>query len=198
MYRVISDDYFGNAQSALIRAVGALLRVEPAPGAGPMASAVGVTAQDERDAMARLARLNGPGELRAAILALLATPDSRREHLAWQEATAGLGNARTVREDTATLGPASRLPWLELLLGRVAAAPLADRQQLMAAARRLMSADGQIRPIDRLRWLLMRQRLGDAPAGSRTAATFTDLARSGTVRPACKRRARRSGTSPSR
>lgn len=142
-----------------------------APAASPV-----VSAQDERDAMARLARLNGPGELRAAILALLATPDSRREHLAWEEATAGLGNARTVRDDTATLRPAGRLPWLELLLGRVAAAPLADRQQLLLAARRLMAADGQIRPIDRLRWLLMRQRLGDAPPGPRTAATFADIA----------------------
>jgi Zn-dependent protease with chaperone function len=134
------------------------------------------TAEDERDAIARLARVNGPGELRAAILALLATPGSRRERRAWQEETAGLSTARQVREDTKKLGPATRLPWLERLLGRVASAPLSDRQHLMAAARRVMSADGQIRPIDRLHWLLMRQRLGDAPAVAPAAASFPDIA----------------------
>ena len=35
---------------------------------------------------------------------------------------------------------------IDLLLGRVAKAPLPDRQHLMAAARRVMAADGQVRP----------------------------------------------------
>jgi Zn-dependent protease with chaperone function len=134
------------------------------------------TAEDEREAIARLARVNGPGELRAAILALLATPGSRRERRAWQEETAGLSTARQVREDTKKLGPATRLPWLELLLGRVASAPLPDRQHLMAAARRVMSADGQIRPIDRLHWLLMRQRLGEATPAPPVAGGLAGIA----------------------
>ena len=39
---------------------------------------------------------------------------------------------------------------------RVAKAPLGDRQALVEAARRVMGADGQVRPIDRLRWLTLR------------------------------------------
>ncbi len=143
---------------------------EPTP--EPRAS----NAQDEREAMERLSRLNGPGELRAAILALLATPGSRRERRAWQEETKGLSTARQVREDTKALGPATRLPWLDLLLKRVSTAPLADRQHLMAAARRVMAADGHIRPIDRLHWLLMRERLGDATAVPPAASSFPDIA----------------------
>lgn len=134
------------------------------------------TAEDEREAIARLSRLNGPGELRAAILALLATPGSRRERRAWQEETRGLSTARNVREDTKKLGPATRLPWLDMLLGRVANASLTDRQHLMAAARRVMSADGQVRPIDRLHWLLMRQRLGEAAPVPPAASAFHDIA----------------------
>ncbi len=134
------------------------------------------TEQDERDALARLARLNGPGELRAALLALLLTPGSRRERRAWQEETSGLSNARTVREDVRKLGPAVRLPWLDQLLGRLARAPLPDRQAFMASARRVMTADGQIRPIDRLVWLLMRQRLADATSSPPAAAGHHDIA----------------------
>lgn len=134
------------------------------------------SAQDEREAIERLSRLNGPGELRAAILALLATPGSRRERRAWQDETAGLSTAREVRDDVKKLGPATRLPWLELLLARVAKAPLPDRQHLMAAARRVMAADGQIRPIDRLHWLLMRQRLGEETAVRSSAGSFPDIA----------------------
>lgn len=134
------------------------------------------SAQDEREAIDRLSRLNGPGELRAAILALLATPGSRRERRAWQDETAGLSTAREVRDDIKKLGPATRLPWLDLLLGRVAKAPLPDRQHLMAAARRVMAADGQIRPIDRLHLLLMRQRLGDAPPVPPSRGSIPDIA----------------------
>ena len=77
-------------------------------------------------------------------------------------------------EAAARLGPI--LPWLDLLLGRVARTPLLDRQSLMASARRVMSADGQIRPIDRLHWLLMRQRLGEAPVVTPAAGAHKDLA----------------------
>lgn len=134
------------------------------------------SADDEREAIARLSRLNGPGELRAAILALLLTPGSRREGRAWKEETSGLSTARQVRDEVRKLGPSVRLPWLELLLGRIARAPLLDRQTLMESARRVMAADAQIRPIDRLHWLLMRQRLGDAAAPRPAADTRHDIA----------------------
>ena len=147
---------------------------DPEPAATPEPRAF--SAQDEREAVERLARLNGPGELRAAILALLATPGSRRERRAWQDETAGLSTAREVRDDVKKLGPATRLPWLGLLLARAAKAPLPDRQHLMAAARRVMAADGQIRPIDRLHLLLMRQRLGEAPPVVPSGGSFHDIA----------------------
>lgn len=157
-------------------AYAAAMNTPAAPTAPAMPEPAAVTADDEREAVARLARLNGPGELRAAILALLATPGSRRERRAWQEETRGLSTARDVRDDVKKLGPATRLPWLDVLLGRVAQAPLSDRQHLMAAARRVMSADGQIRPIDRLHWLLMRQRLGEAAPVPPAAGAYPDIA----------------------
>jgi hypothetical protein len=149
---------------------------EDAPGHIPEPRAY--TAEDEREAIARLSRLNGPGELRAAILALLQTPGSRRERRAWQEETSGLSTARGVRDETKKLSPATRLPWLELLVDRVATAPLGDRQHLLASARRMMSADGQVRPIDRLHLLLLRQRLGEAAPVKPAADAQNDLAQS--------------------
>jgi Zn-dependent protease with chaperone function len=153
-------------------AYAAPMAAEPPAPATQLPEPRGTTSEDEREAIDRLSRLNGPGELRAAILALLLTPGSARERRAWQEETRGLSTAKDVREEIKKLGPAVRLPWLDLLLGRVARAPLLDRQSLMASARRVMSADGQIRPIDRLHWLLMRQRLGEAtPVKPATGAT---------------------------
>lgn len=145
------------------------------PAASPLPQPQASTADEEREAIERLSRMNGPGELRAAILALLLTPGSQRERRAWQEETRGLSTARAVHAEVRKLGPALRLPWLELLLGRAARAPLLDRQTLMASARRVMSADGQVRPIDRLLLLLLRQRLGEAPPVPPAAATVHDL-----------------------
>jgi hypothetical protein len=114
----------------------------------------------EREAMDRLSRVHGPGELRAALLACLLTPGSQRERRAWREETRGLSTARALRADVKQLGPASRLPWFERLMARLATVPLGDRQSVMEAARRVMSADGLVRPIDRLHWLALRHRLG--------------------------------------
>lgn len=118
---------------------------------------------DEREALARLALVHGPGERRAALLALLLTEGSRREQSAWAEATAGVADAARLQADVQRLTPATRLPTFELLLERSRAAPLAERQALVEAARRVMGADGQVSPLDRLRWLTMRYRLGEAP-----------------------------------
>lgn len=135
-----------------------------------------VSDEAEREAIARLSRINGPGELRATILALLLTPGSQRERRAWRDETKGLSTANTLRTEVKKLGPAVRLPWLENLLGRVAKAPLLDRQTLMESARRVMSADGQVRPIDRMQWLLMRQRLGEAQAVKPSTDAHNDMA----------------------
>ena len=45
------------------------------------------------------------------------------------------------------LGPAARLPGFEMLLSRLARAPRPDRQHLLEATRRVMIADGQVRPV---------------------------------------------------
>jgi Zn-dependent protease with chaperone function len=148
----------------------------PAPADAPQPVPRAFTEDDERDAIERLSRLNGPGELRAAILALLLTPGSQRERRAWRDETKGLSTADDVRGEVKKLGPAVRLPWLEHLLGRVARASLLDRQTLMESARRVMSADGQIRPIDRLHLLLLRQRLGEAQAVKPSTDAHNDMA----------------------
>jgi len=122
--------------------------------------------EGEREASDRLTSLKGSVELRATVLALLLTPGSQRERRAWQTETRGLSTARAWHETIKQLSHASRLPWFERLLTRAATAPIGDRQSLVEAARRVMAADGQIRPIDRLHWLVLRHRLGDAkPAG---------------------------------
>lgn len=117
----------------------------------------------DREAFGRLQRLQGPGELRAAILALVLTPDSRRERRAWRKEARELGNAEVIAADVEALGPAARLPWLDVLLDRAARTPLVERQGLAEAVRHVMAADGQIRPIDRLTWLALRRRLTPRP-----------------------------------
>ena len=129
----------------------------------------------EREAFERLGRLHGPGELRAAVLGLLLTPGSQRERRAWQDETRGLSSARDLRETLRQLSPASRQPWLERLLRRIARNPLADRQSLVEAVRRVMGADGLVRPIDRLQWLALRQLLGEAAPTGAPPSTRNDM-----------------------
>lgn len=131
---------------------------------------------DEREAIDRLGRVHGPGEMRAVLLALIATPGSQRERRAWRDETKGLSTADALRDEVKKLSAAARLPWLEVLLGRIARAPLHDRQDVVEAARRVMAADGQVRPIDRLHWLALRHRLGEARPPSPSAGTSNDLA----------------------
>jgi hypothetical protein len=122
----------------------------------------------ERDAADRLSRVHGAGELHAALLALLLPPGSKRALRAWQVETAGTRGVDPLREHAANLSGAARLPWFELLLSRMAAQPLAARQELLQATRRVMGARGIARPIDRLHWLAMRRGLGElAPLAAR-------------------------------
>ena len=79
--------------------------------------------------------------------------------------------AEALRRHAASLSGAARLPWFELLLARMAAHPLAARQALLQATRRVMGARGTARPIDRLHWLTMRRGLGEAaPLAARAEA----------------------------
>jgi len=134
----------------------------------PLAADPAADAERERDATDRLSRIHGAGELQAVLLALLMAPGSKRALRAWQRETAATVGADALRRHAACLSGAARLPWFELLLSRMAAQPLASRQALLQATRRVMGARGVARPIDRLHWLTMRRGLGEvAPLAAR-------------------------------
>jgi hypothetical protein len=131
---------------------------------------------EQAAAAAQLERLNGPRELHAAVLALLLPAGSQRAARAWQIECAGFDRAPQIRAWVAQLSGAARLPWLETLESRMRAQALAERQTLLEATRRVMSARGIQRPIDRLHWLAMRQRLGEGTSAiTHAAATSEDL-----------------------
>lgn len=115
----------------------------------------------ERAALDRLSRVHGQHELQAALLALLLPRGSKRARAAWRLETEDTVNAQALYDDAACLSADTRLPCFEWLLVRMAAAPLAERKALLESTRRVTSARGKIRPIDRLHWLVMRQRLGE-------------------------------------
>jgi hypothetical protein len=117
--------------------------------------------EHEREALLRLSKAHGPGERLSAVLALLLTAGSARERQAWAEETEGLACAAEMRATVRKLSVPARVPAWERLLRETARAPLAERRAMVASARRVMSADGQIRPLDRLRWLVMRHLLAE-------------------------------------
>ena len=121
----------------------------------------------ERDAADRLSRVHGAGELHAAILALLLPPGSKRalKHGASRPPHARRRFlARACRQPVGRGAPAV----VRALLARMAVQPLAARQELLQATRRVMGARGIARPIDRLHWLAMRRGLGElAPLAAR-------------------------------
>jgi hypothetical protein len=135
----------------------------PAPADPPVPSP-----ESQRDAADRLSRVHGAGELHAALLALLLPAGSKRALRAWQLETASTPGADALRQHATSLSGAARLPWFDLLLSRMAAQPLAARQGLLQATRRVMGARGTARPLDRLHWLAMRRGLGEvAPLAAR-------------------------------
>lgn len=104
-------------------------------------------------------RLQGSQSLRGLILALMQTPGSAREAQAWREETREFAGMQTLHELVHGLPEDARLPLLEWALRMNAHTDTSERADLLRSARRVMSADGRIRPIDRLRWLLMRHLL---------------------------------------
>ena len=133
----------------------------------------------EREAAAadHLSRVHGALGLHAAVLALLLPTGSRRAVRAWRAETAATPDAAALRAHIDELSPAARLPWLDVLLLRMRGQALAARQALLESTRRVMAARGVVRPLDRLHWLLMRQRLGEASAATVHAAAQADLSR---------------------
>jgi hypothetical protein len=118
----------------------------------------------------RLDRVNGLGELRAALLALLLTHGSARELGVWQDETQDTPTADMLRRELRALPAAQRLPWMERFADRMALRPVAERQQLLQSARRMMAADGRTDATDRLRWLTLRHLLAGAPSSAHNRA----------------------------
>lgn len=123
----------------------------------------------------RMSRLHGASELHAALLALLLPPGSKRAARAWDIETSATPGLEGLRELAASLSGAARLPWVELLLSRMALQPLAARKELLQATRRIMGARGWARPIDRLHWLVMRRGLGEAQAAAVRAEASVEV-----------------------
>lgn len=129
---------------------------------GPEPAAAGGRLPDAAttSTLRQLQRQQGPRSLQALVLALVQTPGSAREAQAWAEETRGAETAaaavlallREVPRD-------AHLPLLEWALQTLNAEPAEQRVELLRSARRIMSADGKVRPLDRLRWLLMRHLL---------------------------------------
>lgn len=129
----------------------------------------------EHDALARLSRVNGPGELRAAALALVTQPSSPASFAVWIAETDGVSNAQALLDDVGQLSDATRLPSLEVLLARTRLLPKPERRALLQSTRRLMATHTPLRPIDRLHWLMMRRRLGDRAPAAAMPESHNDL-----------------------
>lgn len=133
-------------------------------------------AEEEREAVARLDRVHGPGGMKAALLALLLVPDQPTRLRAWREETILVQDAETIGADIAKLSGRTRLPMFELLLARLGGTPLADRQELLRAARRILTAAHGGLPIDRLMWLAMRRHFGENALAMVHAPADADIA----------------------
>ncbi len=143
-------------------------KVTPALSGPPLADA-------EVEAMDRLDRVRGVAGMKAALLSLLLSPALPGRLRIWREETVTLSDAEAIRADVALLGPSTRLPWFELLLARMGASALAERQALLRSARRVLGPPGQ--PIDRLLWLAMRRQFGEHPDLHAQPAPDPDVSR---------------------
>ena len=123
----------------------------------------------------RFALVAGPGQLHAAVLALLLTPGRAREMAVWRDECRHTVGAKELRNELMKVEWPERMPWLEWFVARVGLGPLDKRQQLLRAVRRLIAADGRTLAIDRLRWLAIRHALGDVRALARPAAAEVEL-----------------------
>ena len=130
----------------------------------------------ELEALARLSRVHGPGELHAAVLALVAEPRDGASLAAWNAETQDVSPAAALLGDVLQLSDGARLPCLEVLLARMRLLPKAQRRALLQATRRLMAARSPLPPLDRLHWLMMRRRLGDQPPAAASPESHNDLA----------------------
>jgi hypothetical protein len=131
----------------------------------PTALPWGAAGAQARERVQRLRALHDPDALEAAVLACLLTPDSAHDLPVWRSLVARPDALAQVREDVEQLSAAQRLPWFEHFARTLAPGPVARRQALIGASRRLLTADGLVSPMDQLRWIALRHLL----AGSAVA-----------------------------
>ncbi|MDH4060032.1 MAG: hypothetical protein OEU94_04375 [Aquincola sp.] len=127
-----------------------------------------------RESLPRLAALDDPTAIGAAVLALLVTADSPSEREAWDDVARDLALAGRLFGDLAALPRPRRLPWFEHLARRLAPEPVPVRHAVIDCARRIMTADGVVSPLDQLRWVALRHLMAGS-AVAPPAAAHTDL-----------------------
>ncbi|MDX9844599.1 MAG: M48 family metalloprotease [Aquabacterium sp.] len=120
----------------------------------------------DREALARLQRLQGPTEQRLLLLALMMDPANGAERRWWDVRSQELTHGARILDDVQALLPQHRMPEFERLTAQLAGAPIAQRRQVVHDARELLRADGRISPRDRLWWLTLRHRLNAQPGGA--------------------------------
>jgi hypothetical protein len=123
-----------------------------------------------RDPLARMASINDPLDMEAAVLALLASPHSRRERASWLDHSLEANDAERLFDAVVALTPPHRLPWFEHFARTLATGPVRMRHALIDAARRIMTADGLVSPMDQLRWIALRHLLAGSAVSPPAAA----------------------------
>jgi hypothetical protein len=124
----------------------------------------------DRARQQRLAALDGRREWRAAVLALMATPDSAVDWQAWASLVPAFEGAEQLVEDVVGLPETHRLPWFEHFARCLAPGPVQGRHELVGAARSLLTADGIVTAMDQLRWIALRHLLAGSAVAPPSAA----------------------------
>ena len=97
----------------------------PVPSATPPAAAALALSDPVEKAQrrARLLQVAGPGQLHAAVLALLLTQGRAREMAVWRDENRHTVGAKELRNELIKLHPSERVPWLEKFIAKVALEP---------------------------------------------------------------------------
>ncbi len=139
-----------------------------------------------RERLARIASRHDPAWCRAALLALMVNADSRRERATWAALVGELADAAQLLEDVTALTHPHRLPRFEHLARLLAPGAVELRHDVIDAARRIMTADGMVSPMDQLRWVALRHLLaGSAVSPPAAAPTGLETLDDAQAREAC-------------
>lgn len=140
-----------------------------------------------RERLARLGSRHDAAWCCAALLALLVDGHSRHERAAWAGVAGDVVDAPQLLEDALALTHAHWLPRFEHLARALAPAPVELRHHVIDAARRIMTADGMVSPMDQLRWVALRHLMaGSAVSPPGPASTELERLDAAQAREACR------------